>query len=275
MSTTSVNMGLTKWPELTDGFSHLELADNFEKLDVHDHSTGKGKTIPYGGLDALSVGDVQLRSDSVTASKILDSAVTTSKILDLNVTTGKLADLAVTTGKIAASAVSEAKLASPMAGVYRAVHQNSAVFAAGATVNTYGFAGPGTFIATATNTTVALSTIRIVSTDFAVTGLSTKLRVWGIIMTAVAPTSTFTLGLHPVTATTGTTGNIQYTIGAAVTGSTVAQIAPSANTITQLAGSDFAIPADGTYVLGCVTSVATTATNSVTAISTRLQMRHV
>lgn len=55
------NMGLVKWDSLSDYFSHEQLAANFEALDNHNHTSGKGVQIPYGGLAEQSVGKENLR----------------------------------------------------------------------------------------------------------------------------------------------------------------------------------------------------------------------
>lgn len=43
-------MGLRIWNLLTDLYDHSQLADNWAKVDYHDHSPGKGVQIPTDGL---------------------------------------------------------------------------------------------------------------------------------------------------------------------------------------------------------------------------------
>jgi hypothetical protein len=43
-------MGLKLWNLLTDLYDHAQLADNWAKVDYHDHSSGKGVQIPTDGL---------------------------------------------------------------------------------------------------------------------------------------------------------------------------------------------------------------------------------
>lgn len=99
MPVTTTNMSLTKWSSLSDRFDYQELSDNFEAIDNHDHvplpGGGGGVQIPYGGLDVLSVGESNLRDESVSTQKIADGAVTTPKIDDDAVTSAKIADAAV------------------------------------------------------------------------------------------------------------------------------------------------------------------------------------
>jgi hypothetical protein len=50
MAFTSAKMGLRIWNLLTDLYDHAQLADNWAKVDYHDHSPGKGVQIPTEGL---------------------------------------------------------------------------------------------------------------------------------------------------------------------------------------------------------------------------------
>jgi hypothetical protein len=67
-------------------------------------------------IDDISVnfdmsGNLQIKDEGVTESKIADNAVTSNKILDNAVTEGKILDNAVTEGKISDGAVATAKIA--------------------------------------------------------------------------------------------------------------------------------------------------------------------
>lgn len=50
MAFTSTKMGLRIWNLLTDLYDHVQLADNWAKVDYHDHSPGKGVQIPTEGI---------------------------------------------------------------------------------------------------------------------------------------------------------------------------------------------------------------------------------
>lgn len=63
-------MALDVWSAGADPYDHTELAGNWNKVDVHDHTTGKGVQIPTDGIE--------------------DSAITTIKIDDGAITPGKL-----------------------------------------------------------------------------------------------------------------------------------------------------------------------------------------
>jgi hypothetical protein len=53
---TSAKMGLRIWNLLLDPYDHEQLADNWAKVDAHDHSPGRGVLIPTEGvaLEAIS-----------------------------------------------------------------------------------------------------------------------------------------------------------------------------------------------------------------------------
>lgn len=70
MPTTTANMLLTKWPSGTDYFAHPELAGDFELIDGHDHSSGKGVQIPTSGLANLAVTTAKLANGSATKVKL-------------------------------------------------------------------------------------------------------------------------------------------------------------------------------------------------------------
>lgn len=85
-------MGLQIWDQLTDPYDHNQLAGNWDKVDQHDHSSGRGVQIPTGGI----------ADGAITAAKI--AAGTTLTIADGSVTTPKIANTAVTADKLADAA---------------------------------------------------------------------------------------------------------------------------------------------------------------------------
>jgi hypothetical protein len=120
--------------------------------------------------------------------------------------------------------------------------------------------------------------VRIDSADFpTINGLTPKLRIKASIQTNdVAPTGNFTFGLYPITrpATSGGAGLIINTLGAVVTGSNGATFtAPAADQSLTANGSDFALPANGWYVVGVVTT-ATVATSALVHCHAQLQYRN-
>jgi hypothetical protein len=157
--------------------------------------------------------------------------------------------------------------------VYRTILDVCGGVAAAAAAGTRGF-GHGALILAATLVTTPLDLIYLNPADYAVAGLTARLRVKAqLVCNAVAPTGTWTFGLHPVTAVAGAAGGVSYTIGAAVTGSTVAFTTPAASSMNQNASADMAFPAAGYYALGLVTSAAV-ATSSYVHASAFLQTRN-
>jgi microcystin-dependent protein len=94
------NIILTVWDQLMDRFSHTELASNWDRLDDHDHTTGKGKQIPNGGLGTNAVDRGNLQDAAVNAAKIEDGAVGTPELADNAVNTPKIETNAVTWTKL-------------------------------------------------------------------------------------------------------------------------------------------------------------------------------
>ncbi len=130
---------------------------------------------------------------------------------------------------------------------------------------------------TGTGTLYAPNIMYIDPTDYpTMDALTTKLRVRGTVAcNDVAPTGTYTFGLHPVTrpATSGGAGLNIYTVGTAIVGSTILLSTPAADSINNVLGSDFAIPAAGHYVIGFV-QTGTVAASSHMHMSFALQMRN-
>lgn len=50
MALTTPKMGLRLWDQLQDRYDHDQQADNWSKVDFHDHTPGRGVQIPTEGL---------------------------------------------------------------------------------------------------------------------------------------------------------------------------------------------------------------------------------
>lgn len=61
---TSPKLGLRIWNLLLDPYDHEQLADNWAKVDAHDHSPGRGVLIPTEGI-ALEAVNFPLIASSV------------------------------------------------------------------------------------------------------------------------------------------------------------------------------------------------------------------
>lgn len=175
-----------------------------------------------------------------------------------------------TVKRFAASAITGAL------GVYRTIIEPSGSHIAARVAGTYGFGHGDPLAISGTGTLYPLDVVYLDSADYpSVGGLTPKLRLRvAVSVNDVAPTGNYTFGLYPVTrpATSGGAGLNIYTLGTVVTGSTSTLTAPAADSINNVAGSDFALPANGFYVIGMV-STATVAASSHMHMSALLQLR--
>lgn len=104
-------------------------------------------------------------------------------------------------------------------------------------------------------------TLWIDDADYTISGRNTRLRVRAVVsVNGTAPTSTFTVGLYPVTFSGGASV-LTGTLGAVVASSTAAVVAPAINASTPAVSADFAVPADGHYVFAVVVAGAVAASS--------------
>ena len=99
---TAPYMGLAVWNSVTDTWNHEQLADNFRKLDEHDHASGKGVQIPTGGIKDGAITKSKLAPDTLV---IEDGTIDTRHLRDLSVTNAKLAFNAINGSKIQDGAI--------------------------------------------------------------------------------------------------------------------------------------------------------------------------
>lgn len=133
MAQITPNMNLTVWNLNTDPYNHQQLADNFIKLDQHDHSgNGRGSQIDgTSGIKKGTIGTNQLAPNSVTSAVIAsksiktesinNGAVTGDKIKNGSITQDKIVDGSITTSKIAKNAITKEKLANNITSTYVSV----------------------------------------------------------------------------------------------------------------------------------------------------------
>lgn len=112
MAITIPNLGLVVWNAPTDPYVSAQLAENWYRVDEHDHSPGRGRA-----LTGLS-----FEEGGVSTAYLVDGAVTTPKLADGAVTSGKLATGSVTVNKAAAGANG---LAAGCFSAYRSSSQTS------------------------------------------------------------------------------------------------------------------------------------------------------
>lgn len=79
---SGLNISLTIWDEGDDAYDHTELAANWDAVDGHDHSPGKGKPIPTAGIADDSVTNAKLAPNSVTTVEILNGTILAEDIAD-------------------------------------------------------------------------------------------------------------------------------------------------------------------------------------------------
>jgi len=130
---------------------------------------------------------------------------------------------------------------------------------------TYPFNSGHQLVATGGTQVRPIGLVHILAANFQTVGdLAPKLQVQGVLsVNDAAPVGNFTIGLYPVTrpsSSGGSTGLI-YTLGTVVAGSTAAFTAPAADSMAVANSTAFALPSDGFYCLGVVSS-ATVATSS-------------
>lgn len=175
-----------------------------------------------------------------------------------------------------ASTIADASLATPNNSVYRTIDTASSHLGSGITSGTFVMYPTSASLKSAVDVVAGVFPIMyLVGADYAISGLTTKVRVRLVVAcNATAPgTQTFTGGLYPVTVAGGSSAFVP-TLGTVTSGTTAAVVNPSASTVQATASSDTTIPADGAYCLG-FTSSATTATNSFTKLYAHLQFRNV
>lgn len=231
-------------------------------------------TSNYGRASlACSATDVTLAAESAGTGPANMNLILTPK----GTGTVQVPTVAAGTSSVAAASTAYAVAAAPNSS-YRVILDSSGSLTAASVAGTYGFGQGIPVQITGTGTAAPANTIYIAAADFpTVNGLTTKLRVRAqVFCNDVAPGVTFTFGLHPITrpATSGGVGLVIYTIGTAVASSTAAIATPAADSSNVNASADFAIPADGHYVLGVVTSGGALAASSHVHMSVCLQLRN-
>ena len=145
-------------------------------------------------------------------------------------------------------------------GTYKTILSASGSHTAARAAGTYALpSGGGVCPLTGAGTIYPLGIVQLAAADFpAVNGFAAKLRIRAQLYTNdVAPTGNYTFGLYPITrpATSGGVGVDIFTLGTVVSGSNGATFtAPAADLLGGAVGADFALPADGHYVIGVVTT---------------------
>lgn len=90
----------------TDLFKKEDVQNLAAAVSTHDHSTGKGVTIPFAS---------SIPNGTITSVMIADGTIDTADLKDGSVTSAKIADGTIATGDLANASVTNAKLASDVA----------------------------------------------------------------------------------------------------------------------------------------------------------------
>lgn len=265
------NSGTNDWSDVHGEDQAIVDVVNGEITNSNIKSTA---AIAYSKLAAASTGQVLIGNAGVPTMTTLTGDVTVgatgvTAIGSSKVTNAMMADNAINTDELVAGGVTDAKLASPNNGAYKVIAALNA-YAGGFATGTY-FLNSTTLSASGTGSAAAwpAGLVYINASDYAVTGLTTKLRVETVVSVgSTSPsTVTFATGLYPLTISGG-----NYTLGAvAVAGTT--SFGLSTNSVFNFGGSDTTIPANGVYALGVtIGSITCPAGISVQAV---LRVRNV
>jgi hypothetical protein len=83
MALTTPKMGLRVWDQLNDPYDHNQLADNWSKVDFHDHSPGRGVPIPTEGISDGAITAAKLSTNVFGPSSVPTSALSDAARLGL------------------------------------------------------------------------------------------------------------------------------------------------------------------------------------------------
>jgi hypothetical protein len=269
MARNTPNIILKVWDLLSDRFNHTELAANWDAIDAHDHTAGKGTQIPTGGLANSSVIDTKLASNAVTTTKIADSNVTGAKIATGAIDGSKIVDGTLTNAKISDGTLAGDKMAASVFSPYQTIATAWAqaftgdVSSGGGAIYVPGTATGGLTVRQAgAFQTFNFHIIAFDPADHLVTGKTAKFRLLVGTSAGTAPGSNLTYGLYPVSAIGGSAQNVNVTLGSPVAGSTVTRTAP-ATAAYRDTSSEFVAPSAGQYMFGFANSTAWSASSNV------------
>jgi hypothetical protein len=88
---TIPNLGLVVWNAPTDPYVSAQLAENWYRVDEHDHSPGRGRALTGLSFEEGGVSTAYLVDGAVTTPKLADGAATSSKLATGSVTVNKAA----------------------------------------------------------------------------------------------------------------------------------------------------------------------------------------
>jgi len=243
-------MSLKVWNSPSDPYDHEQLADNFLKLDIHDHSAGRGAQVGAAGIQNGAITGTHIAPATIGASHFSTGAITSAVLGTGTVQASNLAVGADPTGLFTSPRILRSVMttmpAAVAAGAY-AMETSNPTAAAG----TLGTAWPGA--ATYWDWS-----------DYTITGKATNIRLRYSMHNGTAQTMTVTVGLYAVTSTSATA-----TIGSTICSGVMTN--PGTGYTTGVT-NEVAVPATGTYVIQVTTSAAI-ATSTAT-VKAQMQLRY-
>lgn len=106
------NLSLIAWNLSSDPYNSEELSSNWVALDQHDHTEGKGVSIPTAGIQDQAITAAKLHPTAIPAFTIGTNTITTAMLQADSVTAAKIATDAVGASEIASGAVGTGELGS-------------------------------------------------------------------------------------------------------------------------------------------------------------------
>jgi hypothetical protein len=132
MASISTNLALHIWDQNNDFFSHTELADNFQKIDVHDHTgSGKGLAIPETGIANNAITAGKIKDGEVIAGKLGPSSVVSSNIKDATIQTSDIGQYQISADRLAILPYAVAQTTAPVTtthNAFRIIPWNSTIW---------------------------------------------------------------------------------------------------------------------------------------------------
>lgn len=110
ISFVTPRMSLKVWNSSSDPYDHEQLADNFLRLDQHDHTPGRGAQITGASIAEGSITSAHIFPGAITVDLVAPGSVVGTSLADGSVSTPKIVDGAVTSAKLANDAVTSAKI---------------------------------------------------------------------------------------------------------------------------------------------------------------------
>jgi hypothetical protein len=86
MSLTTPKMSLHVWDQLNDLYDHVQQANNWAKVDLHDHTPGRGVQIPTEGIFDGAITAAKLAAASVVSKNFAPTLTLANNSAGLNLT---------------------------------------------------------------------------------------------------------------------------------------------------------------------------------------------